>query len=46
MAADFDKDDKIDFTSCNFSNATNIAVWRNNQLLEYRVLFEIFQSLC
>ncbi|TDE51386.1 gliding motility-associated C-terminal domain-containing protein [Flavobacterium sp. GT3P67] len=27
--ADFDKDGKIDFTSCNYSGATNVALWRN-----------------
>ncbi|WP_139958059.1 FG-GAP-like repeat-containing protein [Flavicella sediminum] len=27
--ADFDKDGKIDFTSCNYSGATNTAIWRN-----------------
>jgi gliding motility-associated-like protein len=27
--ADFDKDGKIDFTSCNFDGATNVALWRN-----------------
>ncbi|MFV5693317.1 FG-GAP-like repeat-containing protein, partial [Flavobacterium sp. LT1R49] len=27
--ADFDKDGKIDFTSCNFSGQTNVALWRN-----------------
>tara|TARA_R110000787_G_scaffold129264_5_gene241106 strand:+ start:834 stop:5417 length:4584 start_codon:yes stop_codon:yes gene_type:complete len=29
MIADFDKDGKIDFTSCNYSGATNTAIWRN-----------------
>ncbi len=29
QVADFDKDGKIDFTSCNFSGATNTAIWRN-----------------
>lgn len=28
--ADFDKDGKIDFTSCNYSGVTNTAIWRNN----------------
>lgn len=27
--ADFDKDGKIDFTSCNYNGATNTAIWRN-----------------
>ena len=27
--ADFDKDGKIDFTSCNYSGSTNTAIWRN-----------------
>ncbi|MFV5694824.1 FG-GAP-like repeat-containing protein [Flavobacterium sp. LB3P122] len=27
--ADFDKDGKIDFTSCNFRGETNVALWRN-----------------
>ncbi|PIQ47788.1 MAG: hypothetical protein COW03_13460, partial [Cytophagales bacterium CG12_big_fil_rev_8_21_14_0_65_40_12] len=27
--ADFDKDGKIDFTSCNYQGATNVAIWRN-----------------
>jgi hypothetical protein len=27
--ADFDKDGKIDFTSCNFGGVTNTAIWRN-----------------
>ncbi|TKB95137.1 immunoglobulin-like domain-containing protein, partial [Pedobacter cryophilus] len=27
--ADFDKDGKIDFTSCNYSGDTNVAIWRN-----------------
>ncbi|MFT6213983.1 MAG: hypothetical protein ACJAS3_000372 [Roseivirga sp.] len=27
--ADFDKDGKIDFTSCNYQGATNTAIWRN-----------------
>jgi len=29
MIADFDKDGKIDFTSCNYSGTTNTAIWRN-----------------
>ena len=29
MIADFDKDGKIDFTSCNYNGATNTAIWRN-----------------
>ncbi|MBO3696889.1 FG-GAP-like repeat-containing protein [Roseivirga sp. E12] len=27
--ADFDKDGKIDFTSCNYLGNTNVAIWRN-----------------
>ena len=27
--ADFDKDGKIDFTSCNYLGVTNVAIWRN-----------------
>lgn len=27
--ADFDKDGKIDFTSCNYAGTTNTAIWRN-----------------
>uniref|UniRef100_UPI004056A8AD immunoglobulin-like domain-containing protein n=1 Tax=Roseivirga sp. TaxID=1964215 RepID=UPI004056A8AD len=27
--ADFDKDGKIDFTSCNYTGNTNVAIWRN-----------------
>ncbi len=29
MIADFDKDGKIDFTSCNYNSNTNTAIWRN-----------------
>lgn len=29
MIADFDKDGKIDFTSCNFRGSANVAIWRN-----------------
>jgi len=29
MIADFDKDGRIDFTSCNYLGATNTAIWRN-----------------
>jgi hypothetical protein len=29
MIADFDKDGKIDFTSCNYNGTTNTAIWRN-----------------
>ncbi|MBL4642825.1 MAG: VCBS repeat-containing protein, partial [Flavobacteriaceae bacterium] len=29
MIADFDKDGRIDFTSCNYTGNTNIAIWRN-----------------
>jgi hypothetical protein len=29
MIADFDKDGKIDFTTCNYNGATNTAIWRN-----------------
>ncbi|QNM86812.1 VCBS repeat-containing protein [Polaribacter pectinis] len=29
MIADFDKDGKIDFTSCNYQGNTNTAIWRN-----------------
>ncbi len=29
MIADFDKDGRIDFTSCNYTGATNTAIWRN-----------------
>jgi hypothetical protein len=33
MIADFDKDGKIDFTSCNFYGATNVAIWRNTSIV-------------
>ncbi|OYY99349.1 MAG: hypothetical protein B7Y37_14320, partial [Sphingobacteriia bacterium 28-36-52] len=33
MMADFDKDDKIDFASPNYSGATSVAVWRNNSVI-------------
>jgi len=33
MIADFDKDGKIDFTSCNYSGATNTAIWRNTSTI-------------
>ena len=29
QVADFDKDGKIDFTSCNFYGDANVAIWRN-----------------
>jgi hypothetical protein len=29
MIADFDKDGRIDFTSCNYTGTTNTAIWRN-----------------
>ncbi|ARV05354.1 hypothetical protein BTO04_01005 [Polaribacter sp. SA4-10] len=29
MIADFDKDGRIDFTSCNYLGNTNVAIWRN-----------------
>jgi hypothetical protein len=29
MIADFDKDGRIDFTTCNYTGAANVAIWRN-----------------